>query len=73
MSGYVRCDKCIFWAKSQLKFSDGDGDCRRFAPKETIQNGKAVWPVTKYNQGCGDGAIPYVCPFAALKSETEDK
>ena len=47
------CGACAFWRKLRVN----EGVCCRFAPEATHRpETVAHWPLTRRNEGCGDGA-----------------
>lgn len=49
-----KCSRCLWWQR----WSDGDGECRRYPPAGTgkafVTNGYALWPVTYRDRWCGE-------------------
>ena len=55
------CENCVFWLSLEGKrnFSDGYGECRRYAPKSLLlapggRDNLVVWPFTRDDEWCGE-------------------
>lgn len=46
-----RCATCIFWARP---WSFADGACRRYPPVATHVADRSTWPVTRFDDWCGE-------------------
>ena len=52
----VNCSLCAYWEKDDhpsVKF----GVCRRYAPRFIEDNGRAIFPITKPSDWCGESRI----------------
>jgi len=44
-----QCSKCDAWSPNSDAKS---GECRRSFPRHIGSSGRAMWPITLYNEGC---------------------
>jgi len=48
------CSQCRFWR--QRGPEGGEGECRRYPPQLSHDDGRGSWPITLANDWCGDFA-----------------
>lgn len=53
--GDVVCFNCEYWDRTEPENEDEkENACRRRAPTHVDAQGRAVWPITRFDDWCGD-------------------